>query len=163
MINYSSDSTLGDYLAKGFKSHPVECFRKALLQPSNLTEIVLKSVRKAYQHGITKIMMYSHSATTLQIIYNQALDEGGCGKLLRYMGGMSQTRRDEVLEEFLGDPSERGILFISSAGSVGTNVARRLTVFVVGDNARLKRPSRVRRVNQPEAPRQVIVFERASR
>ena len=166
MINYSSDSTLGDYLAKGFKSHPVECFRKALLQPSNLTEIVLKSVRKAYQHGITKIMMYSHSATTLQIIYNQALDEGGCGKLLRYMGGMSQTRRDEVLEEFLGDPSERGILFISSAGSVGTNVAPGCwTVFVVGDlpynNACLKQAvSRVRRVNQPEGTKiQVIVFE----
>ena len=60
------------------------------------------------------------------------------------MGGMSQTRRDE--SKFLGD-SERGILFISSAGSVGTNVAPGCwTVFVVGDlpynNACLKQAVR---------------------
>jgi len=166
MINYSSDSTLGDYLAKGFKSHPEECYRKALLQPSNLTEITLKTARKAFQHGITKIMMYSHSATTLQIIYNQALDQGGCGKLLRYMGGTEQQRRDEVLEEFLGDPDEHAILFISSAGSIGTNVAPGCwTVFVVGDlpynNACLKQAvSRVRRVDQPDGTEiQIVLFE----
>ena len=166
MTGYAFDSTLGDRLAMGFKEHPTQCYKMALEQPSNTVRVIYRSALKAFQHGIRKILVYSNSATQLQIFKNYALDQGGCGKLLRYTGATSQKRRDATLERFLADPDERGMLFMSSAGSVGTNIAPGCwTVFVIGDlpynNACLEQAvSRVRRINQPAGTKiQIIVFE----
>ena len=166
MTGYAFDATLGDHMALGFKENPIECYRMALEQPSNTVRVIYRSALKAFQHGINKILVYSNSATQLQIFKNYCLDKGGCGKLLRYMGCTPQKKRDVTLQRFLRDPNERGMLFMSSAGSVGTNVSPGChTVFVIGDlpynNSCLEQAvSRVRRIDQPEGTKiQVVVFE----
>ena len=166
MTGYCFDATLGDHMASGFKENPIECYRMALEQPSNTVRVIYRSALKAFQHGIHKILVYSNSATQLQIFKNYCLDKGGCGKLLRYMGCTPQKKRDVTLQRFLRDPNERGMLFMSSAGSVGTNVSPGcFTVFVIGDlpynNSCLEQAvSRVRRIDQPAGTKiQVVVFE----
>ena len=174
MVNYSMDSTLGANMASGFKARWLKMRRRALLQPSEQTVMLYRKARQHQDAGDTRILMFFHSATYGRIVKDYFKMKGGCGKLLRYMGGQSEERRTKVLEDFLppegtpmpeANPPKR-ILFMSKAGSVGTNIAPGCwTVFIAGDvpynNACIEQAySRVRRITQPEGTKiQVVFFE----
>ena len=124
MTGYRFDATLGDHMASGFKENPIECYRMALKAveycPCHLPLGARQGVpaRHPQDPGLLEL-----GDVQLQIFKNYCLDKGGCGKLLRYVGCTPQKKRDVTLQRFLRDPNERGMLFMSSAGSVGTNVS----------------------------------------
>jgi len=174
MVNYSMDSTLGKLMASGFKRELNKNRARALRAPSEQTEIILREARSHQEAGDTRILIIVHCATYGRILKDAFKKRGGYGKLLRYMGGMSYAARERALEQFLppegtpmpeANPPKR-ILFMSRAGTVGTNVAPGVwTVFIVGDvpfnNSCIEQAySRVRRITQPEGTKiEVKLFE----
>ena len=156
-------ATLGMHGAKAFQTNK-GLYDEALKQPSQQMRLIWRMLRHRQTSGRTRIVVYSPSATMLELLRNQLAVWGGCGKLYLYTGKtMSTAKRDGMIGEFLGRETSRGVLLISGAGAIGTTICPGCeTLFVVGDvpwtNAELRQAeSRVRRLTQTQ-PVEIVRF-----
>ena len=162
MVNYSADSTLGHYGGKAFKDDPYTCRREALTMTSEHTKLVHRMVRHHQSQGAARIVLYSIAKQTLQILMDYLRVQGDCGRLCNFVGGMTDSARKSELTTFLTAP--KSVLFMSKAGSTGTNIAPGChTIFIVGDmpynNTDVDQAiARLRRCNQPRDVKIEAVF-----
>ena len=157
-------ATLGMHGAAAFQTNR-GLYEEALKQPSQQMRLIWRMLRDRQLHGRTRIVVYSPSATMLELLRNQLAVWGGCGKLYLYTGRTTSTaKRDGMIGEFLGQKAtSRGVLLISGAGAIGTTICPGCeTLFVVGDvpwtKAELcQAESRVRRLTQTQ-PVEIVRF-----
>jgi superfamily II DNA or RNA helicase len=120
-------------------------------------------LRDRQMAGKRRIVVYSASTVMLEIARNYMARAGGCGRLFLFKGSMDASDRENTIRAFLSDDNPKGVLFMSSAGSVGVTLCPGCeTLFVVGDvpwnNAELKQAiGRVHRISQTK-PVEVVTF-----
>jgi hypothetical protein len=149
--------------AKEFETNK-RLYSKALKQPSEQMRLIWRMLRDRQQKGHGRIVVYSESVVMLTLLRNQLTVWGSCGRMFLYTGSVDINRRDRMIREFLGPESPRSVLFISSAGALGTTLCPGCdTMFVVGDipwnHADLQQAhGRVHRINQ-NMPVEIVQFE----
>tara|TARA_X000000368_G_scaffold413385_2_gene401339 strand:+ start:261 stop:2738 length:2478 start_codon:yes stop_codon:yes gene_type:complete len=147
----------------GFNANP-RLYKEALKQPSEQMKLIWHMIRDRQQKGHGRIVIYCESSVMLTLLRNQLSKWGECGKLYLYTGSLPLKQRDAMIRDFLSPESPRGIIFISSAGAVGTTLCPGCdTMFAVGDipwnNSDLKQAfGRVHRISQ-DKPVEIVQFE----
>ena len=163
MGQFTFDPTLGLHGAEAFEKEPGVYYKLAARQPSQTVRLIWRMARDRQSKGHTRIVVYSESTVMLTIARNYLAKAGHCGKLWLYTGKLNVHQRDTVLKNFLHADNPKGVLLISSAGAIGTNLCPGCdTMFVVGDvpwnNADLAQAhGRVHRITQ-DKPVEIVQF-----
>lgn len=89
--------------------------------PSEQLKLLYRLIKSRQQAGKKRILVYSEQTSYLHILADFCERLGDVGKMLKVVGGVSGTRRDKIVKEFL--KTRLAVLFISSAGSEGVNLA----------------------------------------
>ena len=169
MVQLCFSATLGMHGAEAFRSNK-ELYKEALKHPSQQMRLIWRLLRHRQRHGRVRIVVYSPWAMMLELLRNQLVEWGGCGRLFLYTGKASSSaeHREGIIADFLGPATTRGVLLISGAGAIGTSLCPGCeTIFVVGDlpwtKAELRQAeSRVLRLTQREPVEIVHVIARNS-
>jgi superfamily II DNA or RNA helicase len=164
MTQFCFNATLGTFSAKAFDREPDVFYELAATQPSTQERLVWRMIRDRQSKGHTRIVVFSESAVMLQILRNTVARMGHCGRLFMYTGQLDRKSRDHILREFLHRDTRKGVLFMSRAGAIGTNICPGCdTMFVVGDipwnNSDLAQAhGRIHRITQ-DRPVEIVQFE----
>ena len=164
MGQFTFDPTLGTYGAEAFQKEPQIYYKLAKRQPSQTVHLIWRMLRDRQSKGHPRIVVYSESTVMLTIARNYASKAGHCGRLFLFTGVLSSQQRDTMIKDFLSDDNPKGVLFMSSAGAIGTNICPGCdTMFVVGDvpwnNSELAQAhGRVHRITQ-DKPVEIVQFE----
>lgn len=163
MTQFTFDSTLGSYSAEAFNNQPKLYYRLAKKQPSETVKLIWRMLRHRQMAGKRRIVVYSASSVMLKIARNYMAITGGCGRLFLFDGSLDNNERDATIRAFLSDDNPQGVMFMSSAGSVGTTLCPGCeTLFVIGDvpwnNSDLDQAyARVHRISQ-DKPVEIVTF-----
>jgi len=164
MTQFTFDATLGTYGAEAFQKDPQIYYKLSKRQPSQTVRLIWRMLRDRQSKGHPRIVVYSESTVMLTIARNYVSKAGHCGKLFLFTGGLDAQQRDTMIKDFLSDDYPKGVLFMSSAGAIGTNICPGCdTMFVVGDipwnNSDLQQAhGRVHRISQ-DKPVEIVQFE----
>ena len=126
--------------------------------------LIWRMLRDRQSKGHRRIVVYSESTVMLTIARNYMAKAGHCGALFLFTGALNAQQRDIMIKDFLSENNPKGVLFMSSAGAIGTNICPGCdTMFVIGDlpwnNSDLQQAfGRVRRITQ-DKPVEIVVFE----
>ena len=164
MRQFTFDPTLGTYGAEAFQKEPNIYYKLAKRQPSQTVHLIWRMLRDRQSKGHRRIVVYSESTVMLTIARNYMAKAGHCGALFLFTGALNAQQRDIMIKDFLSENNPKGVLFMSSAGAIGTNICPGCdTMFVIGDlpwnNSDLQQAfGRVRRITQ-DKPVEIVVFE----
>ncbi len=164
MTQFTFCPILGTYSAQAFQKEPDVFYALAARQPTQQQRLIWRMVRDRQSKGHPRIVIFSESSVMLQIARNAISQMGHCGRLFMYTGALNRTVRDTVLKEFLSPDTRKGVLFMSRAGAIGTNICPGCdTMFVVGDipwnNSDLAQAhGRIHRITQ-DKPVEIVQFE----
>tara|TARA_B110001452_G_scaffold26709_2_gene20954 strand:- start:6865 stop:9366 length:2502 start_codon:yes stop_codon:yes gene_type:complete len=164
MGQFTFDPTLGTYGAEAFQKEPQIYYKLARRQPSQTVHLIWRMLRDRQSKGHPRVVIYSESTVMLTIARNYIAKAGHCGRLYLFTGTLSSQQRDTMIKDFLSPDNPKGVLFMSSAGAIGTNICPGCdTMFVVGDvpwnNSELAQAhGRVHRITQDQ-PVEIVQFE----
>ena len=164
MTQFCFNATLGTFSAKAFDNEPELFYELAAKQPSQQERLIWRMIRDRQSKGHPRIVVFSESSVMLRIARNTVARMGHCGRLFLYDGGLERKKRDKTLREFLSPETRKGVLFLSRAGAIGTNICPGCdTMFVIGDipwnNSDLAQAhGRIHRITQ-DKPVEIVQFE----
>ena len=163
MSQMTFDATLGSFSAEAFRKEPTTYHRLSRRQPSETVRLIWRMLRDRQMAGKRRIVVYSVSTVMLEIARNYVLRTGGCGRLFLFKGSMDANEREKTINDFLCEANPQGVLFMSSAGSIGTTLCPGCeTLFVVGDvpwnHSDLQQAyGRIHRISQ-DKPVEIVTF-----